>query len=456
MRYRRRMRLRLLVPALLFASGSGVTAAAADGLTDVLTSVYVESPSLAQARAEVRAADEEVPIALAGRRPSLSTTTTTQLASLQDGGGSRVVETARQSVTLRQNLWTGGATDAALARANAGVGAERARLVLAEQSSFLEAVSAYTAVARDQREVGLARQNTKRLEAQLQASQDRQRFGDLSRTDVAYARTRKAKAVADQAAAEGRLADSAAEFERVVGHAPGTLSMPEPPGDLPTTLAAALDSVETAPAYEAARHDLAGARGAVDVARSALRPRLALEANAGYGQEVAGTGVGQENAAIGATLSVPLYQGGAEYAAVRQAKELARASRHGLDEARRRTGAAIASAFAAYKTATTRIEAMRVQADSAAYAVDSARQEAQSGSRSVIEVLDADQDQFEAEVDLAESERARIVAAYTLRAAMGTLTALRLRLPVALYDPQTNYQDVRQRWFGLGGDVSQR
>ena len=431
-------------------------AAAADQLTDVLTTVYVDNPSLAAGRAGVRAADEEVPTALAGRRPSLATTSTTQLADLQDGSGSRLVETARQSVALRQNLYTGGATDAALARAHAGVSTERARLIGVEQSVFLEAIDAYTAVARDQREVDLARQGAQRLASLLRATQDQQRLGSLTKTDVGLARTREARAQAERTAAEGRLEQSAAEYERVVGEAPGILTMPEPPSDLPATKEAALTAVDAAPGYQTARHELAGATDAVDLARSAMRPHLALEASAGYGREIAGGGVGQENAAIGATLSVPLYQGGAEYAQVRQAKEIARQQRHGLDEARRKAAAAITTAFAAHRTAVARIASLQVQADAAAFAVDGVRQEAAAGSRSVVEVLDADQDLVDAEIELVEAERTRIVAAYTLRAAMGTLTAQRLRLPVAVYNPDTHYQDVRQRWFGLGGNMSQR
>ena len=153
---------------------------------------------------------------------------------------------------------------------------------------------------------------------------------------------------------------------------------------------------------------------------------------------------------------MPLYQGGAEYARLRQSQELQAQRRDALDEARRAAAAEVAAAFEDERTVTARLHSLQVQADAAAFALDGVVQEARVGARSVIDVLDAEAELFRDEVELVRAQGARVVAAYRLRAATGRLTADELGLAVPAYDPVAHYRAVRNRWFGVGGVESAR
>ncbi len=419
--------------------------ARAETLTDMLSRVYVESPRLESGRANLRAIDETVPAALAPGRPQLGTSNALAYNVTGDA-----LPTQRQALSLSQSIYAGGAIAAATRRAESQVQAERARLAQLEQDVLLEAVAAYSAVARDGTIVDLARANEDRLRVQLDATRDRERFGDATKTDIYQAQSRHAGAIAERDAAEGALEESMAEYRRLAGTAPGPLALPPLPGGLPATLDDALAEAEASWRWQAATFELAAARDDVAVAVGGMKPRLTLGAELSYAEDGGGAGRSGGNAAIGATLAVPLYQGGGEYARVRQSKETVTRRRYDRDDARRAAEAEIAAAWEASRAAQSALRALQVQVDAATFAVDGVRQEAKIGARSVLDVLDAERERFTAEVALVRTERDQVLATYRLLAAVGRLTARDLELPVAYYDPDTHFRAARRQWFGLG------
>jgi outer membrane protein len=441
--------MRRVAASLLVASVwlVGATAAGAESLADVLAEVYETSPRLEAGRASLRAVDESVARARAQRRPQLAASSSATLGTDGDAQG------LKQALTLTQSVYSGGETTAAIAQAENQVRAERARLAALEQDVLLEAVAAYTAVAREQAILELARRNEERLRLQRDATRDRERFGDLTKTDIAQAETRHARATAGRIQAEGDLAVAAAEYRRLVGSRPESLTLPEPPDGLPASLDEAVAAAEDSWRWQAASFEVAAARDAVTVSRAGLKPKLSLGGALSYAED-GGSGSAQGgNAAIGATLAVPLYQGGGEYARLRQSKELLSLRRYGREDALRAAEAEIVSAWEAMQTAEAAIRAIQVQVDAAGFALDGVRQEALVGTRAVVDILDAEQELFTAEVDLVRAERERVLAGYRLRAAVGRLRASDLTLAVEQRDPEAHYRDVNGRWFGLGGDV---
>lgn len=429
----------------------GAVAAEAEPLADVLAKVYLASPRLEAGRAELRAADESLPLTRAGRRPQLSTRTSASLNLVQTESTRTALQTAHQSLDLTQPVYDGGKTGAALSQAEAQVRAARARLLDLEQEVLLEAVAAYVAVARDEAVLVLARGNEARLQAQLEAVLDRERLGALTKTDIAQAKARLALAVAKRIAAEGDLRVATAEYRRIVGEPPGQLQLPPPPADLPASLAAAQEGLAANPRLQAAEFELAAARDEVAVAQAGLKPRLTLNGTLGYTNEPSTLLDQETTAGIGATLTIPLFQGGGEYARVRQSKERVAQRRYGIDATRRAAEAEIAAAWEDLQAAEAGIRAVQAQVDAAGFALEGVRQEALVGAREVVDVLDAEQELFAAEVALVEVEAARTLAGYRLLAAIGRLTARDLYLPVVYYDPEAHYRDVRGRWLGLGG-----
>lgn len=436
-----------LMLGLMLAGVAPVMAAGAraDSLADALAAAYLGSPRLEGARAGLRAADEAVPLAKAAGRPQLAGTTSAAFNALGD-----TQPAGRQALTLTQSLYSGGAIGAATRQAESAVEAERARLMQNEQAVLLEAVAAYTAVVRDRQVLELARANETRLGLELEATRDREQFGDLTETDIHQAEARLEGGIAERVAAEGALATAEAAYAQAIGASPGALEPAPLPEFVPLTLDAAMAEAEGNWAWQAAVQDLAAAREAVAVSLAALKPRLTLGGEVGYaldGGEQYGSGPG---AAIGATLTMPLYQGGGEHARVRQSREYLSQRRYGRDDALRTAETAIVDAWESGRSAEAAIRSIRRQITAARFAVEGVRQEARVGARSVVDVLDAERELFQAEVDLARAERERTFAAYRLLAAIGRLTGQDLALPVAYHDPLAHYEDTSGRWFGLG------
>jgi TolC family type I secretion outer membrane protein len=444
-----RLPLALLTGLAMIALSHGAGAATLD---EVLVQVYLDSPRLASARARLRGIDEGVPQALSGWRPRLTASSGAAFAQTSTEDGEQTLGTLRQVVSLTQPIYSGGGTRAETERAENAVLAERARLAGTEQQVLLEAVDAFTAVARDRAVLDLAIRNERRLAEQLTGTRDRYRFGELTKTDVAQAETRVSRGAADRVLAEGELAISEARYRRVIGAGPTELSIPEPVADRPFAAVEAPAMVEAVPEVEAARFALAGARDQIGVAQAQLKPRLSLDGEAGYEREPSTLIDYQRGIKVGATLSVPLYQGGGEYARVRQARQGVAEQRHALDEARRVAEEDLIAADAALRAVSARIRSLQSQVDSAAFALDGVRQEALVGARTVLDVLDAEQELFAAEVELTRTRRDEVVAGYRMLAARGELGVAALGLAVEPYDPQAYYREVRDKWVGLGED----
>lgn len=430
----------------------GAASVRAEALEDVLAHVYLTSPRLEAGRAGLRAVDESVARARAAGRPFL--TATSSFAGELAGSDGAGLASQRQSLSLTQSLYSGGETRAAIARAENSVRAERARAQGLEQEVLLDAVAAYVAVTQALALLDLARGNEERLRLQLDATRDRERFGDVTRTDIAQARTRFARAVAGRLTAEGDLKTAMADYRRVVGEEPpASLSLPPPVEGLPASAEEAQALAQDNWAYQAAVFELEAAHDDVAVAEAGLKPRLSLTGALSYAEDSGTGGDPRSGAVIGATLAVPLYQGGGEHARVRQSKELLVQRRHGRDDALRAAEATITAAWEALQTAEAVIRSLQTQADAAEFALEGVRQEALVGARAVLDVLDAEQELYQAQTDLVRAEATRVLASYRLRAAIGRLTARDLELPVAFQDLEAHYREVGARWWGLGADV---
>ncbi|MEK0085427.1 TolC family outer membrane protein [Benzoatithermus flavus] len=447
----------LAVAACLALSGTGL--AAATTLQDALVNTYLTSPRLEAGRAQLRQADELVPQALSGYRPQLflnggiNHDRTTTRAKARTLGGVGVFEQNRTAesvgVTVRQNLYAGGGTQAAVSRAENQVRAQRAQLLALEQSVLLDTVSAYTAVYRDQVVLDLALNNEQRLQRQLQATRDRFQVGEVARTDVAQAEARLSRAQADVESAKADLAASRAAYRRVVGEEPTNLVEPKTLVALPKTLADAQALAASNPDIVAATFSLYAARDAVDVAYADLLPSLDLQAQAQLADEPTYQTNWSRSTAIGLNLTIPLYQGGGEYARVRENRQLERQRRNELETAHRTVQEQVAASWDRLLAATAAIEAFRAEIKANEIALEGVQQEALVGSRTVLDVLDAEQELFTSQVNLVRARAEEILASYQLKLAVGQLTVDDLGLSVQPFDAEAHYQRTRTRLFGL-------
>jgi outer membrane protein len=407
--------------------------------------------------------DESVPLALSGWRPSLSvngnvarTRQDTDIirgasAGAVFGGGTTLRTSQTVAAQLRQPLFRGFETVSNTAQAKAQVMAQRARLQASEAQVLLDAATAYLDVLRDQATVELQRNNVQVLSRQLEATQDRFRVGEITRTDVAQSEARLAASKASLTLAEGNLQKSRAAYQNSVGKPPETLTRPEPPTNLPASAEEAVAAaLQANPNFIAADYSAQAAKENVDVVQSDLLPTIDLEALYQKAWDTVADKSKSETAQARAVLTVPIYQAGAEYARLRQAKHTAGQRRLEADQARDDARETANAAFENYTSTSASIVSLQAQITASEIALEGVQREAEVGSRTVLDVLDAEQELLNARVNLVRAQRDQVVASYQLLSSVGRLNAQGIALAVEVYDPAEHYQDVRFQAIGTG------
>ncbi len=419
---------------------------------EALVAAYQTNPTLLAQRANLRAVNEGVPQELSNYRPfvSIESFAGAQHVDRNGSDGSESTTPYQASVGLAQPLYRGGRTVAGVARAESEVAAQRAVLRSVEQDVLLGAVTAYMDVWRDQAVLQLTINNEQVLARQLEATQDRFDVGELTRTDVAQSEARLARATAQRIEAEGNLTASRAVFQEVVGFLPGTLEAPPALEGLPANerdvVGAARDDN---PAVLSARFAEQAARHQVRVTTGELLPEVFLTAELLHSENEFSDDSEISQARVLAVVSIPLYQQGFVSSRVRQAKQDASRRRVEIVEARRRVEQDAIDAWEALVTARAQIRSFQSEVRSSEIALEGVREENSVGQRTILDVLDAEQELLDAQVRLVRARRDEVVAAYRIQQVQGRLTAAELGLPVDVYDAEADYLAVRDRWFGL-------
>jgi TolC family type I secretion outer membrane protein len=432
----------------------GVAPAAGQSLEESLATAYTTNPSLLAARARLKAVNEGVPQELSNWRPRVTVNASAGKQRTESDGPLNVTTQKTTPLTaelgVEQSLYRGGRTVAGTRRAEASVLAERQVLTSVEQDVLLSAATSYMDVWRDQSVLQLNVSNERVLQRQLEASRDRFEVGEITRTDVAQSESRLARATADRIAAEGDLTASRAVFQEVVGIYPMLLEEPPALEGLP----ASQDEVIAAAA--AAQPDLVSAKFTEEASRHQVRvslgelfPEVSLNGEIGYEDETSIEDSDAEFYRILAQVTVPLYQQGLVSSRVREDKQIANQRRIEIDQAGRAAEQNAISAWEDLQTGRAQIVSFQSEVDSSRIALEGVRQENAVGARTILDILDAEQEFLDAQVSLVRARRDESVAGYAVLAAMGRLTAGNLGLPVAVYDPIKDYDAVRDKWFGL-------
>ena len=434
-------------------------AAQAETLRDALAAAYESNPTLAAARAGQRATDENVPIARADGLPSLgaSITHTEQVVQASNSFFSpdRILSFQGQLVVP---LYQGGVVRNTVRAAQTNVEAGQALLRATEASVFSQVVAAYMDVLRDEATVALSRNNVEVLSVNLEATRDRFDIGDLTRTDVAQSESRLAFARSQLQGVEARLIGSRESYIRLIGSAPQALSAPPPLPGFPDQVDAAVDAaLADNPDLEAAKLDADANGYSVRAARGGRLPRVSLTTNGGYsdflGTVSAPAAATTTSATSGVTMSIPIFQGGRLAARVRQAQARESQAMERLVGTERSVIAQTRSAYATWRAASAVVESSMVAVAASRLSLEGVRAENSVGSRTILDILNAEQELLNAQVQLVTARRDAYVAGFTLLAAMGRGEAEDIGLdPASRYDPDTNYQRVRNRIWDWDSD----
>jgi outer membrane protein len=438
---------------------AGRAPALADTIEAALVRAYQSNPQLNAQRAQVRSTDENVSQALAGYRPQAAITASAGYQYTDTYGIAPAAEgeihgtNAPRSVgaTVTQTLYNGNQTANKTRAAESQVSGAREGLRVLEQTVLLNAATIYMDDLRDAAIVEVQRSNVRVLQETLAQTQERFRVGELTNTDVAQADAQLAAGNTQELAAEATLTTTRSNFRRIIGNEPQALA-PGSPIDrfLPATLAAAVDlGLKQNPNVIAAMFGIDVNYLQVKINEGALLPTLSLQVAApqAYEQQL----IVFREAAVSATaqLSVPVYQGGAEYSLIRQSKESLEQQRLNLETVRDQARANVVTAWGQLVAGKAQVASAQSQVSASEIALDGVRDEARAGQRTTIDVLNAQQALVNARIALVTAQHDRVVASYAVLNAVGRLSPQVLNLATSVYDPSVHYQQVRDKWAGV-------
>jgi outer membrane protein len=449
------------VAAVFFLALADPIPALADTIEAALVRAYQSNPQLNAQRAAVRATDENVPQALSGYRPKVAVSASagyqyTDVNSPLPGSSQKLEVHGTNApraggVTLTQTLFNGNQTANKTRAAESQVSGAREALRVLEQTILLAAATIYMDYLRDAAIVEVQKSNVRVLEQTLKQTRDRFNVGEVTRTDVAQSEAQLAAGKTQLLAAEATLTTTRANFRRIIGNEPEALAPGSPvdrylPGALPG--AVELSLIEN-PNVTAAMFGIDVNFLQVKVNEGALLPTVTMQASVQQGYEQSLQVFRQFGASAIAQVSVPIYQGGAEYSLIRQSKESLAQQRLVLEQTRDQTRANTVTAWGQLVAGKAQVASAQAQVTASEIALNGVREEAKAGQRTTLDVLNAQQALVNARVALVQAQHDRVVASYAVLAAIGRLSPQVLSLQTTVYDPSVHYHQVRDSWYGV-------
>src|SRR3982075_200600 len=450
--------------AVLLMAYAGLAPALADTIDAALVRANQNNPQLNAQRASVRATDENVPQALSGYRPRVALTASAgyqYLDTLLTSGGNptEIVRTDTHGanaprsagLTVTQTLFHGQQTANRTRAAESQVSGSREALRFLESSVLFAAATIYMDYLRDAAIVEVQRSNTRVLEQTLKQTRDRFNVGEVTRTDVAQSEAQLAAGKTQQLTAESNLNTTRSNFRRSIGNEPENLA-PGSPVDryLPGTLPSAVDlGLIENPNVTAAMFGIDVNYLQVKINEGALLPVVTLQGSVQQSYEQTQTIFRSFGASVIGQLSIPVYQGGAEYALIRQSKETLAQQRLNLETTRDQTRASVVQAWGQFLAGKAQVASAQSQVTASEIALNGVREEAKAGQRTTLDVLNAQQALVNARVALVTAQHDRVVASYAVLNAVGRLSPQVLNLATTVYDPSVHYHQVRDSWIGV-------
>lgn len=442
----------LLWPLPLEASGQ-------ETLTHALITACQSNPSLEAERAKLRSTDEEVAEALSHWRPTVEASgnigKTYQFVPAESQfGTAHFSDTTRgYGVQVTQPIFRGFKTLAETEAAEKDVDAGRARLNQAEQNLLLQTATAFLDTVRDETLLANDKENEEVLQKKLEETSARSKAGDLTETDVRQAESRLARARSSRYQVESTLSDDQSVYQRLVGYEPGPLETPNLNLTEPKDLEEVIHLSETRnPDVLTSQFEMESAKAQIHLNEGSLLPELDIVGNTGqnWGQNTTLPGR-IDSSQILAQLKFPLYNGGSDYAKIRAIRETATQHRMELEDARHHARELANKAWKTLLSAEEQIKADKIEIESSGRALEGVRVESKAGTRTTLDVLNAEQELLDAKTDLARSEHDKNLAVLQIKFAMGDLTVEGLKLPIdAKYDPEKHYKHDSGALIGVG------
>lgn len=434
--------------ALLLAAGS-IGGSQAQSITQALTVAYDHAPELQAALLSAKSAAENVALAQAGNRPTIGATITGAHNWILAGGTVSESNSLTTGLAYNQTIFDNFRTDAQVEAARAGAEAAEYEIRNTEQNVLLAVIEAYMSVLTDRQLVALRQESINFFKAQLQSARDRLDVGEGTRIDVAQAEARLAQGNAAYRAALSSLEISQATFQRYVGAAPQHLDSSHNYSRLvPSSLQAAISEAETGhPAILLSKAAIRAAQASTDAAQAAFGPTASVTGS--VGSRYTGAPSDGFSGSIGFTVTIPLYAGGAIGANVRQANIQQIRSEVDAMSAYDQIREAVIAAWAGIQSADAQISAANSAVSASRTVLNGIVEERDLGTRTTLEVLDAQAELTTAREGLINASTNKVIATFSLLSAMGRLTANDLGLAVEVKSAVRYNQVVEDVWQEL-------
>ena len=452
------IRFALLAAVALATIGGGT--ARAETMNGALVKAYLTNPDINSQRATVRQTDESVPAANAGYLPTIQAVGS---IGAEHTNGNQIIPGSPQinyavgpfprsyGIQGQETVFDGYRTINRIRGAESQVLAARETLRNTEQTTLLSGVQAYMDVLQNSAIVDLDRNNVDVLKEQLRETRDRFTVGEVTRTDVAQAEASLASANAQLLSDQAVLEASVATYRQVIGDEPKTLAPVKPlTRPLPKALPEAVNISQVEhPAIVAQEHGVDAALLSIKIAEGALYPQANVQASLTQAFDVSSTpGMRAFDAKITGNLTIPIYQGGAEYADIRQSKEGLAVQELKASSTRDQIRQNVVASWGRNEAAIGVVKAARASVAANEVALAGVREEAKVGQRTTLDVLNAQQALLSARTQLVRAEHDQVVFSYALLSAIGRLNVPTLGLAVAEYDPSVHFDQVKGKWFG--------
>ena len=454
--------LRRLLFASVAMAALGPGASRAETAGGALVKAYLNNPDINTQRAAVRVADENVPKANAGYLPTITgqanmaieRADTSLIGPNGNGVGNTQIDLRPRGfgVTANETIFNGMRTTNSISQAELQVLGAREQLRNTEQNTLLAGITAYMDVLRDTALLDLQRNNVLVLQEQLRETRDRFTVGEVTRTDVAQAEASLASANASEISAVATLQASVARYRQTIGDEPKSLSPVQPivrllPRTLPEAIS--ISQIEH-PAIIASLHGVDAALLQVKIAEGALYPTVGVTGSITQQYDAGGfPGLHVLSGTLMGQITIPIYQGGAEYATTRQAKESLGQQELQTDSERNQVRANVVAAWGLNEASVGVVRAAKAAVSANEVALTGVREEAKVGQRTTLDVLNAQQALLSARSQLVIAEHDQVVNSYSLLSAIGRLNIPTLGLAVAEYDPRVHFEQVKGKWIGL-------
>ncbi len=420
----------------------------------LLSEAYGNNPSITAAREGLKAVDEQVFQAYSGFLPKVDfrynreQTETTPLGAASEDK----YFTDNRSLNVTQGIFGGGETYYAVQSAENRVLAARNELRASEQQFLLEAIDAYINYIFTQKVLRLSENNQRVLEEQLKASKERFVVGDATKTDVAQSEARLANANSSRVISEGDFIAAKSEFKKIFGvEAPESLPMPSSLPDIPVSQEEAFRlAYENNPELNQLRYLVESRDEDIDVQQSQLYPQVDVTGSLAESETPTSTGVfANDSSSIGLNVTVPIYNGGVTYSRTRSARDTRNQTKQQYNDSMNTVRSSVIQSWQQIETTQSNLEATKSSLIASEFALQGVKEDQKEGARTILDVLDAEQERFSAEINHARAIKDSVIAIYNLKSVLGELNPTQLGLAVKEYDPKEHYNNTRFKLIGL-------